>query len=370
MDNVRFTEPQAGCRAMKVLIVKLSSLGDVVHTLPVLNVLKEGFSNPDGPVEIDWLVEEAASGIITDHPMIDEVIVVKKGGWIDFLKDNYPTARRLKKKGYDMVLDFQGLLKSGVWVWFSGGKRRIGFSNAREMSHIFLNEKLPAFDPDMHAVDRYMGLARYAVGGAYDEATKFPLDVAEVTLDKVREKLKESGVGDNFVTLLPGARWETKLWTVEGFSVLARSIKEKLSLDVVIAGSELDLPLTDEIREASGASAVNMAGRTTLMELAGLLRLSRFALSVDSGPMHIAAALGTPVVALFGATSPRRTGPYGKGHIVIEKGLSCSPCFLRKCPEPRCMEEIKANEVMEAILSSSLTASSSSGDKTVKTGSS
>ncbi len=351
---------------MKVLIVKLSSLGDVVHTLPVLNVLRKGFSNSTGPVEIDWLVEEAASGIIMGHPMIDEVIVVRKGGWINSVKDNYQAARTLSKKGYDIVLDFQGLLKSGVWVWLTGGKRRIGFSNAREMSHIFLNEKLPAFDPDMHAVDRYMMLARHAVGGAYDEATEFPLDIGDVTLAEVREKLKESGVGDDFVTLLPGARWETKLWTAPGFAALARSIKEKLSLDVVLAGSEADLPLTDEIREASGAASVNMAGRTTLMELAGLLSLSRFAVTIDSGPMHIAAAVGTPVVALFGATSPRRTGPYGKGHIIIDKGLSCSPCFMRKCPEPRCMEEIAANEVMEAILNSSLAASRTPEDKTLK----
>lgn len=349
---------------MKVLIVKLSSLGDVVHALPVLNVLKKGFSS--GPVEIDWIVEEAASGIIMDHPMIDEVIVVKKGGWISSLKDNYATARRLAKKNYDIVLDLQGLLKSGVWVWLTKGKRRIGFSNAREMSHIFLNEKLPAFDPDMHAVDRYMGLARYAVGGVYDGPVEFPLNVSEQTLGKVREKLKESGVGDGFVTLLSGARWETKLWTVEGFAALAKSIKEKLSLDVVLAGSKSDLALTDEIREASGSATVNMAGRTTLNELAGLLSLSRFAVTIDSGPMHMAAAVGTPVVALFGATSPRRTGPYGERHIIIEKGLACSPCFMRKCPEPRCMEEITATEVMEAIRNSSLVASTTSEGKALR----
>jgi lipopolysaccharide heptosyltransferase I len=349
---------------MKVLIVKLSSLGDVVHALPVLNVLKKGFSS--GPVEIDWLVEEAASGIIMDHPMIDEVIVVKKGGWVNSLSDNYATAKRLAKKNYDIVLDLQGLLKSGIWVWLTKGERRIGFSNAREMSHVFLNEKLPAFDPEMHAVDRYMMLARYAVEGAHDEAVEFPLVVSEATLGKVQEMLKESGVGDGFVTLLCGSRWETKHWTVEGFAALAKSIKEKLSLDVVLAGSEAELPLTDKIREASGAAAVNMSGRTTLMELAGLLSLSRFAVTIDSGPMHIAAAVGTPVVALFGATSPRRTGPYGEGHIVIEKGLPCSPCFMRKCPEPRCMEEITAAEVMEAIRDSSLVASTTSEGKTLR----
>jgi heptosyltransferase-1 len=345
---------------MKLLIVKLSSLGDVVHTLPALNALRQGFTKSAGNIEIDWLVEEAASGIITGHPMIDEVVVVKKGGWIKSAGENLRTARRLSNKNYDLVIDFQGLLKSGLWVKFIKSKRKLGFSNAREMSHLFLTEKLPAYDSEMHAVDRYMLLAVHALGGTCDGPVDFALKVEESTLKEVRAKLGELA-GDKIVTLLPGARWKTKLWTAKGFGALAREIKERLALDVVIAGSRADTALAAEIVELSGGGTLNLAGNTTLKELTALLSLSKFVVTVDSGPMHIAAALGTPVVALFGPTKPGRTGPYGKGNIIIGGELDCAPCFKRECPEPVCMEGISSDQVMEVILSSSLVTDSTVG---------
>lgn len=351
---------------MKVLIVKLSSLGDVVHTLPALNALRWGFSGSDASVEIDWLVEEAASGIIEGHPMIDEVIVVKRDGWIKSPKENHRTARRLAAKGYDIVLDFQGLLKSGVWVLLSKGRRRIGFSNAREMSHIFLTEKVTPTDKEMHAVDRYLLLVNKALGVVDTGPVEFPVHIDEGSLDSVRAKLSGSGVVEPFVTLLPGARWDTKLWSIEGFAELATAIKERLGLSVVLVGSEVDFEMLEEIRKSSKEAAANLAGKTDLKELAALLSLSRFVVTVDSGPMHIAAALSTPVVALFGPTAAARTGPYGKGHIIIKRDLDCAPCFMRKCPDPRCMELITANDVMESILNSSIVASGHSGVEPVR----
>ena len=198
---------------VKILIVKLSSLGDVVHALPALSALSRGF--PDA--QIDWIVEEAASGIIEEHPLLDEVIVVRRDGWIKSPKENHKTARRLAQKNYDIVIDFQGLLKSGVWVLLSKGKRRIGFSNAREMSHIFLTEKVTPTSIEMHAVDRYLLLACKALGVEDSGPVEFPVHIDEASLDSVGSYLRDAGVGDSFVTLLPAARWVTKLWTVDGF---------------------------------------------------------------------------------------------------------------------------------------------------------
>ena len=134
------------------------------------------------------------------------------------------------------------------------------------------------------------------------------------------------------------------------FSELALSIKERLGLQVLLAGNKADRAMLDDIAKSSKGAAINLAGKTDLKELAALLSISRFVVTVDSGPMHIAAALSTPAIALFGPTSPKRTGPYGEGNIIIQKDFDCSPCFMRKCPDPRCMEQITAGEVMEKIL--------------------
>ncbi len=331
---------------MKILIIKLSSIGDCVHTLPVLHGLRSGITEE---LSIDWLVEEAASSILKGHPLIDEVIVSRRG-WRKNFAYNLSISRYLKDKNYDIVIDFQGLLKSALWVLLSGGKRKIGFSNARELSPIFLNEKPMAYDPDMHAVDRYMALANYVSG--YGGEVVFPVHIDGAAEARAATLLKEAGIspGESFVMLFPVARWATKLWTVEGFSEVTRGVMKRFAVKAVFAGAPEDREYLSRIIKAAGSGAVDLTGKTGLMELALLLRLARLAVTVDTGPMHIASAVGTPVVALFGPTAPWRTGPYGDNHVVIRKPLSCSPCFKRVCPaDNECMLDITPEEVLDAI---------------------
>ena len=335
----------AAKKTIKVLIIKLSSIGDVVHTLPALYSLRKGFEKKGVNARIDWLVEEAASTILKGHPMIDNLIVVKRG-WLKNYSENKKTSALLAKEGYDMVIDFQGLLKSGVWVHLSRGKKRLGFSNARELSHFFLNEKLPAYDIEKHAVERYLELAAHAGGARW--AVRFPMDTAAAK-KSVEAKLKENGVEDGFFVLVPRARWATKMWSDEKFADLARRIIKKTSLTAVLAGGPGDRKGLEPLRESIGHKAVNMAGLTDLKELWAMAALSEFVVTLDSGPMHIAAASGAPVVALFGPTAPWRTGPWGAGHSIVRKGLECSPCFKKNCTEPRCMEGITVDEVMAAV---------------------
>ena len=334
---------------MKILIIKLSSIGDVVHTLPALKALREGFLERGERVSIDWLVEEEASGIIKDNPFIDEVIVVKNRGWFRNTGENLKKAGRLRSKGYDIVIDFQGLLKSGIWVLFSGGRKRVGFSNARELSHLFLNEKLPPYDPDRHAVDRYMDLARHVSG--YSGGVSFPVSVGQGPREAAAGYLKEGGLapGDPFFVVVPGARWATKLWSDEKFSRFIALAKARFGLGAVLVGGPSEKERLEKIRSDSGEGALNLAGRTSLKELYVLMSMSRFVLTVDSGPMHVAAAAGARVVALFGPTAPWRTGPYGKGHVIVRKGLECSPCFLKSCKDPRCMKEIAVEDALCAV---------------------
>lgn len=330
---------------MKVLIVKLSSIGDVVHTLPALESLSRGFKDKGIDAKIDWLVEEAASSVLEGHPLINKLIVVKRG-WGRNLRANREAARALKETGYDLVLDFQGLMKSAVWVYFSKAKRRVGFSNGREMSHLFYNEKLPAYDIERHAVDRYLDLARYA-GGATGEAV-FNLETGKAR-ESVKKKLRTKGVDGPFFVIVARARWATKMWKDERFVELAKRLIERRGLKVVFAGSPADREGLERMVKAVGKDAANLSGETDLKELYELFRLSEFAVTVDSGPMHIAAASGAKIAALFGPTAPWRTGPYGKANVIVRKSLSCSPCFKRQCVKPRCMDEITVEDVLEAV---------------------
>lgn len=338
---------------MRILIVKLSSIGDVVNTLPALSALRRGFSKARPRVEIDWLVEQAASGVLAGHPFIDNVIVVKNRGWTKGLKENLKTARFIASRQYDMVLDFQGLLKSAIWVKLSKGKRRIGFSNSREMSHIFLNEKLPPYNPEMHAVERYLSLAKHA--GGVTGACADPLQINRAETKNARKLLEKEGLPaggkKGFFLLAPRARWATKLWSDDGFAEAAREISGRWGLSAVIIGGTRDRAELDRMRSAIGDGAINLCGKTDLRTLAAVTKAARFVLTVDSGPMHIAAAALTPVVALFGPTAPWRTGPYGVECRIVRKDLSCSPCFRRTCQDPRCMREITAADVVGAVTS-------------------
>lgn len=331
---------------MKVLIIKLSSIGDCIHTLPAVASLREGFKNKGIKARIDWLVEEAASSVLRHSRLVDNVIVVKRG-WLKNFSENRAAARALAAEHYDIVLDFQGLLKSGVWVYLSKGARRAGFSNGREMSHVFLNDRLPPYDPERHAVDRYLDLAVHA-GGAPGPA-RFQVDTGGA-VKSAEKKLNAAGVGTApFFAVVARARWATKLWSDDKFVELARKICEKTGFKAVLVGGPGDRAALEAIKEKIGPCAVNLGGETDLPELAEVFRRARFAVTVDSGPMHLAAAVGTRCVSLFGPTAPWRTGPYGPGHIIVRKGLECSPCFSRKCADPVCMTSISVEDVLGAM---------------------
>ncbi len=338
---------------MKVLIVKLSSLGDCIHTLPSLYAIRKGFEKAGKSITIDWLVEEASAPILEGNSMIDELIVVKKRGWTKNFSQSRQTAKRLVAKRYDAVLDFQGLMKSAVWVSRAKGARRIGFSNAREMSTVFYSEKVKVYDPEMHAVDRYLLLAKHLLSSITKDIGKvvFPLDIDEKTEAEMESLLDSVGIGPNmpFVAVAPRARWKTKLWPVKNFAELSRDLYRMYNFKVVLVGSPNDYDYLESIKTRAGRDTVNLAGKTSLKELICILRRSSAIVTVDSGPMHLAVAAGCRVVALFGPTAPGRTGPYGEGHTILRTGIDCSPCFKRECSDTKCMDEIRVDDVLRAV---------------------
>jgi len=336
--------------SMNILIVKLSAIGDVIHTLPSLAELRRLY--PDD--HITWVVEEAAAGLIEGHPYLNKVLISRRKSWIKYFKSGKISRlsreirsfiKELRERPYDLVIDFHGLLKSALIVLFAGGKRKLGYDSLQELSGLFYNEKIPE-DMNKHAVDRYRDLLRYL--GAKTEPAEFIFPPDSDAEAKVELLLRKNDLADKkFIAVNPVAYWETKLWDNEKFARLAEMIKKQLDVEVVFTGSEKQA--IEKITAQISTKAVNLAGKTTLPELASLYRRAELLITTDSGPMHLAAALGKPVVALFGPTDPQRTGPYGQGHKIVRTELSCSPCFLKKCPTKKCMQDITAEQVFTAV---------------------
>ena len=342
-----------GSGKVNILIVKLSAIGDVVHTLPSLAALRRCYPE----AHITWVVEEASSDLISNHPDLDRIIISRRKRWIENLKklDNVKATiadirlfvRTLRDRKYDLVIDFHGLFKSSMIVLLSGGRRKLGYDSMQEFSGLFLTERIPE-DMEKHAVDRYLDFIRYL--GADADNPEFNITVTEENKTRIESFLKAADVDidEPFVAINPVAFWDTKLWEDDRFAGLCDRIIKELKCRVVFTGGKGQGGI-ERIQSMMVSPSVNIEGQTTLRDLAYLYSLSRLLITTDSGPMHIAAAMNTPTVALFGPTDPSRTGPYGNGHTIVRKEMPCSPCFLKKCDTKRCMEEIGVDEVFEAV---------------------
>jgi heptosyltransferase I len=342
---------------MKILIVKLSAIGDVVQTLPALEAIKKTY--PDS--EITWVVEEAAAGILEGHPAITRLLISRRRAWLAMLtgistvghgvRSIISFIRELRSIRYDIAVDFQGLLKSGVIIGLARADRKIGFNRTRELSYLFLNERLPAYDKEKHALERYLDVARYL--GAKEPSSSCILPIAR-EISAITERLEKTVGARHALPLLvvinPMARWVTKLWPERNFSELADRLIQEKGAVVIFTGSPSDRRITGKIITQMREQAHNWAGETSLKELAALAALADIFITTDTGPMHLAAAAGGKVLALFGPTAPWRTGPYGERHQVIRTGIGCSPCFQRSCKvNVVCMAGITVDKVMRTI---------------------
>jgi len=337
----------------RVLIVKPSSLGDIVHALPVLAALRACWPF----AHVAWLVSRPFATLLEGHPLLDELIVFDRQGYGRMLRNPRAAADfvrflwRLRRQRFDVVLDLQGLFRSGFLVWATGATRRFGFADARELAWLFYTRRVPGDRRAMHAVDMNLRLATAA--GLDARTVTFPLGLQARDLDEARALLERAAgtALPRFVALAPGARWETKRWPVERLAELIERLHAGDFPPVVLLGGPDDRFLAERIRSATRRPIVDLAGRTTLRQLAALLSLAEVVICHDSGPMHIAAALGKPLVALFGPTDPARTGPYGRPESIIRVPLDCSPCYQRHCPlgHHNCMQKIDVETVLSAV---------------------
>ena len=347
---------------MNILIVKTSAIGDVLHTLPSLWSLRAHFPE----AHITWLVEESAADLLIGHPAVNRVLVAHRKTWLADLRAARVAralsgfadfVRELRGTRYDLVIDFQGLLKSALWVLLAKGVRKAGFGRGMEHaehSYLVLNERVPAVDMDQHAIDRSLLLLK-ALGVPTVEV-RYALPVSAQHEAEAEALLKACDVGpkDRIVAINPMARWPTKLWEADSFAALADRLEGE-GFRVVFTGGGEDGPALDDIGRFMRERQRRVDGKTSLKTLAALYRRTQVVVTTDSGPMHLAAAVGTSVVALFGPTAPWRTGPYGPTHIVLRAGLTCSPCFKKEClttlyEERACMKRLTVDQVAHAVL--------------------
>lgn len=337
---------------MRILMVRLSSIGDLVHTLPALSALRRRF--PDAT--IDWLVEAKHKDVLLSNPDVSELIEVDTFRWRKRLhspatwKEIAATVREIRKRDYDVVLDLQGTIKSSVAGWLAKSERFVGFATGalkEKAASLLYREKIGVNGAPHHIIDRHLRLLT-----ALDIDTKerrFPIVVPDEMERAAVEKLAELELSD-YAILNPGASWATKRWEPEKFGALAVAIGNELELTSLVIWGPGEETIARRIIETSGGIA-KLAPPTGVRDVIPYIRRARLFVSGDTGPMHVASALGVPVVGVFGPTDPARNGPFGVGDEVVWKNVPCGPCYKHRCPGygTVCMSSIGVEEVLEAV---------------------
>ena len=330
-----------------ILIVKLSAIGDVIHALPVAHALKKTYPS----ARITWVVEKSAYELLTNNPDIDEVIIFDKPKFkslAGLLKNGYAFAKELKTRNFDLAIDLQGLFKSAAISYLSGAPKRLVYCNARELSHL-VGQRVCGEHEQGHVVDRYLDVAKH-LGCTVDEVL-FPMNVTELEAKRTVAIASQAGLRleNPYVVLAPGTNWPSKCWPPTHFAKLVDKLYDDHIIPVIIGGPN-DQRLAQEIIANANIPPIDLTGKTSMKQLAYIIKKSQAFVGGDTGPMHLAVAVGTKVVALFGPTDPKRNGPYGKGHITVVAPRECAGCWERSCPKKLdCLELIAPQDIYQTI---------------------
>jgi len=360
----------------RILIIKPSAVGDVVHTLPVLDKLRRRYPE----ARIDWLLTPENAQIVRGHPGVSNILLFarrdfgRNGRRMGAVASLVRLVREIRRARYEMVIDLHGQMRSAFFALASGAGVRIGFdrpigrgassfqgrrlgniaqrgwAGAREGSWLAYTHRIGIPTLEVHAVDRYLWVGDLL--GFDTEAPVFELAVSAEAEGRVAALLApRMSVGQRLAVLVPGTMWETKHWTEEGFAGVARRLNESGFAPIII-GTKEEQGLNHSIH-ARAPGSVDFTGQTTLADVVALIRRAAVVVTNDSGAMHIAAALGKPAVSIFGPTNPVQVGPYGQPGSVVRLNLPCSPCNFRRlsqCPHGHaCMQDLPAEMVMERV---------------------
>ena len=342
----------------RICIIKPSALGDVVQALELLPVIRATFPGSS----ISWVINKSLMDLVSGHPCLDEAIPFdRNGGWFGFLN----LMRTLRSRKFDLVLDLQGLLRSSVLVRATNAKNRVGLELAREGASWATNWRIGGTDLSVPPKLRYQRVARQL--GWTGELGSFQIVTSptdQTWADEIVRNLPRP-----IFAVHPGARWETKRWPVEKYAALLQHSTREWHGSTVILGSGIERPDAERLQQllgdgshsatgAAGCSApapiLNLAGRTTLKQLAALVARVDAVISNDSGPMHSAAGLGTPTLGVFTCTSATRSGPAGNQHELVSTTVSCAASYCKKCPNRgaahlACLAELDVDRVWNAL---------------------
>jgi heptosyltransferase-1 len=338
--------------SQRILVIKLSSLGDIVHTLPAVAALRQRFPL----AHISWLVKSQWALILEENPDVNEVLAVDVS-WLNWPK----LVQGLRRRSYDLVVDFQGLFRTGLLGMFSGATRRVGFAQAREGAPWMYTHRvsLPRDQEsswrllEVHAVDRNLAVARYLGADISRPTFHFPVRSEDpASIDDFLPHGQLEG-HESLIALAPWSRSALKSWSLSRFVELAEKLVGISRLRVVVLGGPDDSQAATEFRRLESQGLVNLVGKLSLRQLPELLRSMKLIVGNDSSLIHLAAGVGTPVLAIYGPTQPKATGPYPLSqHTVRRTELSCSPCGQRTCHNPQyleCLESISVCSLLESI---------------------
>ena len=333
---------------MKILILKPSSLGDVIQAMPVLRLLRRAHPK----AEIYWWIDSRFAPLLEGDTDLDWVIPWERRGW-DSLKrwrKLWEEVRFLRAQQFDLVIDLQSLARSGAFAWLANGKFLVGLDEVREGARGFYDLAVRRATYRTHAVDWYLSVLPKLGVPVHNDFNWLPERPSVAAA--IRAKWP---VGDHrWFILQPGARWLNKRWPAENFAALTRQLAAQLpEIRFAILGGADDRALGEIIAAAAPERCLNLCGEISLQEMIEWIRAAELMVSNDTGPMHVAAALGKPVVALLGPTEPYRTGPYGQVAEVLHQPLPCAPCFKATCANPEkmaCLRTITPERVAAEVM--------------------
>ncbi|MBL8192852.1 MAG: lipopolysaccharide heptosyltransferase I [Blastocatellia bacterium] len=337
---------------MHFLIVKLSSIGDVVHTLPAVAALRQAYPKE----RITWVVERSASAILLDNPTIDQLIIIDTRRWRKnfwqppTIQEFISSIKTLRKHPVDIALDFQGLLKSASIARLSRSSKILGFSNIglrEKASRFFLTDQIDIND-QQHVIEKNLQLVA-SLGIDIKQPFQFPISVPktdELYIDKLLENLQVT----EFAIINPGGGWPTKLWSAEKFGQMADWLWENYKLPSLVTFGPGEENLAQRVIKASRSSHCYSV-TTNLKQFVALARRATLFLGGDTGPLHLAAACQTPIVGIYGPTQPKRNGPFDKADLTVGlEDLACRVnCHRRRCPTNNECMDISLNTVAKAI---------------------
>lgn len=326
-----------------ILIILMGSLGDIIRALCLICHLKSHWPQS----RISWLVEARWAELIRLHRQIDKVIIFRREWRVLSLWQLY---KELSQQDFDITLDLQRIFKSGLFSLLSGAKRRIGVhrNNAKELNWLFNNEHISYVDDNLSKLSHYL---KFTEQLGLPAATALDFGFDRFDGNKILPTAVVE-IQNSFIAVVMGSSWETKDWYFEGYCRLVQQILSFLKRDVVLLGDSSQSPAARRLSKNMDSHKVIDLTGNSLVEMTAVLKAAAAGVGPDSGPGHLAAAVGTPYVTLFGPTPPGRHAPYGCDHLVVQTEKDCIPCYKKRCPgrNRECMYDIDPERVMEKLI--------------------